>query len=69
MSPSAGPASRPADVKKMAGVTIERSNRPAKAAKASRMNAIAATSQVSTLGFLAYCRAIATRSRSSGAIR
>ena len=69
MSPSTGPASRPADVKKIAGVTTERSNRPAKAAKPSRMNAIAATSQVSTLGFLAYCRAIATRSRSSGVIR
>jgi len=31
MSPSTGPASRPADVKKIAGVTTERSNRPAKA--------------------------------------
>ena len=43
--PSTGPARMPADVKKIAGVTNERSNRPDKAENASSRNAIVASSQ------------------------
>ena len=44
--PSTGPASRPAEVKKIAGVTTDRSIRPETAENASNTNAIAASSQV-----------------------
>src|SRR3954447_3071083 len=43
--PSTGPASSPAEVKKIAGVTTDRSNRPETAEKASSANATAATTQ------------------------
>jgi hypothetical protein len=44
--PSTGPASRPADVKKIAAVTTDRSIRPETAENASSRNAIVASSQV-----------------------
>jgi hypothetical protein len=45
MRPNTGPARRPADVKKIAGVTIDRSSRPETAANASSRNAIVAIAQ------------------------
>ena len=45
LTPSTGPASRPADVKKIADVTTERSSRRETAENASSTNAIAASSQ------------------------
>ena len=48
MSPNTGPASRPADVKKIADVTTELSSRRATVANTSKTNAIVASSQPST---------------------